>query len=143
MLSRQVHVAYRQKQKENQADLLKRVNEETLRQLRHNQDEGDQAGSSGGRQISEVMAYRNISDMPSVRDLAIQVCIPTCNGVQTFRNYVWIHVMQQSGNMSMHTLTCWYTFGQVDRNECELHLIQGPSCAYIMHNFGLASTLAL
>lgn len=75
--------------------MLKRVNEETLRQLRHNQDEADQAGSSGGRQISEVMAYRNVSDMPSIRDLAIQVCSPTClslhslaafcNRMQTFR----------------------------------------------------------
>lgn len=54
--------------------MLKRVNEETLRQLRHNQDEGNQAGSSGGRQISEVMAYRAVTDMPSIRDLAIQVC---------------------------------------------------------------------
>lgn len=63
----------RRKQKENQEDLLKRVNEETLRQLRHSQDEGNQAGSSGGRQVSEVVAYRSISDMPSIRDLAIQV----------------------------------------------------------------------
>lgn len=63
----------RRKQKENQEDLLKRVNEETLRQLRHNQDEGNQAGSSGGRKVSEVVAYRSVSDMPSVRDLAIQV----------------------------------------------------------------------
>ncbi|KAL3130646.1 hypothetical protein ABBQ38_008037 [Trebouxia sp. C0009 RCD-2024] len=63
----------RRKQKENQEDLLKRVNEETLRQLRHNQDEGNQAGSSGGRQVSEVVAYRSVSDMPSIRDLAIQV----------------------------------------------------------------------
>ena len=65
----------RRKQKENQEDLLKRVNEETLRQLRHNQDEGNQNGSSGGRQVSEVVAYRSISEMPSIRDLAIQVCV--------------------------------------------------------------------
>lgn len=63
----------RRKQKENQEDLLKRVNEETLRVLRHNQDENNQGGSGAGRQISEVVAYRSISDMPSVRDLGIQV----------------------------------------------------------------------
>ena len=67
----------RRKQKENQEDLLKRVNEETLRQLRHNQDENNQGGSGGGRQVSEVVAYRSISDMPSTRDLAIQVCLLT------------------------------------------------------------------
>ena len=65
----------RRKQKENQEDLLKRVNEETLRVLRHNQDENNQGGSGAGRQVSEVVAYRSISDMPSVRDLAIQVCL--------------------------------------------------------------------
>ena len=67
----------RRKQKENQEDLLKRVNEETLRQLRHNQDENNQGGSGGGRQVSEVVAYRSISDMPAARDLAIQVCLLT------------------------------------------------------------------
>jgi len=66
---------HRRKQKENQEDLLKRVNEETLRVLRHNQDENNQGGSGGGRQVSEVVAYRSISDMPSTRDLAIQVCL--------------------------------------------------------------------
>ena len=116
MLSRQVRLACRQKQKENQADLLKRVNEETLRQLRHNQDEGDQAGSSGGRQISEVMAYRSVSDMPSIRDLAIQVCIPGHTGLQPACHCtLWLLLamvpitnfghknLQQSGNMSLHT----------------------------------------
>ena len=68
-----MHVCCRRKQKENQEDLLKRVNEETLRQLRHNQDDNNQSGSGGGRQVSEVVAYRSISDMPSVQHLAIQV----------------------------------------------------------------------
>ncbi len=46
--------------------------------LRHNQDENNQGGSGAGRQVSEVVAYRSISDMPSVRDLAIQVCLCAC-----------------------------------------------------------------
>lgn len=66
------HLGGRKKQKENQEDLLKRVNEETLRQLRHTQDDGNQNGSDGGRQVSEVVAYRSIAEMPTVRDLAIQ-----------------------------------------------------------------------
>lgn len=69
----------RRKQKENQEDLLKRVNEETLRQLRHTQDEGNQNGADNGRQVSEVIAYRSIAEMPSVRDLAIQVSRPLCS----------------------------------------------------------------
>ena len=72
----QLHLWCRRKQKENQEDLLKRVNEETLRQLRHNQDDNNQSGSGSGRQVSEVVAYRSISDMPSVQNLAIQVCAP-------------------------------------------------------------------
>lgn len=66
----------RKKQKENQEDLLKRVNEETLRQLRHTQDENNQNGSDSGRQVSEVVAYRSIAEMPTVRDLAIQASHP-------------------------------------------------------------------
>ena len=52
--------------------MLKRVNEETLRQLRHTQDEGNQGASGKGQQVSEVVAYRSIAEMPTVRDLAIQ-----------------------------------------------------------------------
>lgn len=69
-----MRICCRRKQKENQEDLLKRVNEETLRQLRHNQDDNNQAGSGGGRQVSEVVAYRSISEIPPTQNLAIQVC---------------------------------------------------------------------
>ena len=67
-----LHALCRRKQKENQEDLLKRVNEETLRQLRHTQDENNQGGGGKGQQVSEVVAYRSIAEMPTVRDLAIQ-----------------------------------------------------------------------
>ena len=38
-------------------------------------------------------------------------------------------------------LTCWNTFGQVDRHVCELDLILEPSCAYVVSR-SLASTQA-
>ncbi|KAK9824573.1 hypothetical protein WJX72_011424 [[Myrmecia] bisecta] len=61
----------RRKQKENQEELLKRVNEETLRQLTHAKGSEQQHGT--GRKVSEVVAYRSINEVPPTRDLAIQV----------------------------------------------------------------------
>jgi hypothetical protein len=62
----------RKKQKENQEDLLKKVNDETLRQLTK-QKEGGDGGDGGGRKVSEVVAYRTVKDIPPTREMAIQV----------------------------------------------------------------------
>ena len=62
----------RRRQKENQEDLLKKVNDETLRQLTKSKDENGPAGG-GGRKVSEVVAYRNVKDIPATREMAIQV----------------------------------------------------------------------
>eukprot|EP00891_Asterochloris_glomerata_P001119 jgi/Astpho2/1119/Aster-07668 len=63
----------RKKQKENQEDLLKRVNEETMRQLRHAQDDSGPSGREG-RKISDVVSYRSLNDIPSTtRAMVIQV----------------------------------------------------------------------
>lgn len=61
----------RQKQKEHQEDLLRRVNEETLRALRQKDGEAPLAGT--GRKVSEVESYRKIGELPAVRDLVIHV----------------------------------------------------------------------
>jgi len=66
---------YRKKQKENQEDLLKKVNDETLRQLTNKQGDGD-GGDGGGRRVSEVVAYRSVKEIPLAREMAIQVPPP-------------------------------------------------------------------
>ncbi len=68
----------RQKQRENQEDLLTRVNEETRRMLQRKKGDGDD-GTGPGRKVTETCAYRSVADMPAPRDLAIQVrlaCLP-------------------------------------------------------------------
>jgi nucleosome binding factor SPN SPT16 subunit len=60
----------RQAQKKHQDDLLRRVNEETLRRA---QAKDSDAPTVSGRKVSEVESYRTISDLPAVRDLVIQV----------------------------------------------------------------------
>lgn len=70
---RVVGCKHRQKQKEHQEDLLRRVNEETLRALRQRDGEAPLAGS--GRKVSEVESYRSIGELPPVRDLVIQVIL--------------------------------------------------------------------
>ncbi len=52
--------------------MLKKVNDETLRQLTKSKDENGPAGGSG-RKVSEVVAYRNVKDIPPTREMAIQV----------------------------------------------------------------------
>ncbi|KAK9903552.1 hypothetical protein WJX75_008667 [Coccomyxa subellipsoidea] len=61
----------RRKQKENQEDLLRNANENTLRALK-----ASEAGSGGaniGRKASALESYRTIEEIPSTRELAIQV----------------------------------------------------------------------
>ena len=62
----------RQKQRDNQEDLLSRVNAETRRMLQKRQDGAD-PGSGQGRKVSDTCAYSSVADMPAPRDLAIQV----------------------------------------------------------------------
>lgn len=52
--------------------MLKKVNDETLRQLTKSKDENGPAGG-GGRKVSEVVAYRSVKDIPPTREMAIQV----------------------------------------------------------------------
>jgi len=59
--------------KEKQDALLKAKNEETLRRLTAQQQDGSGEASTSGRKISEVVAYRSVMDMPPSRDLTIQV----------------------------------------------------------------------
>ena len=63
---------YRQRAKDAQEELLRRVNEETLRALKHAKD-GAEAGTGTGRKVSEVISYKSVTDLPN-RDLAIQAC---------------------------------------------------------------------
>ena len=60
---------YRRKQKENQEDLLRNANENTLKALRASDGGGRQAA---GRKVSAITTYARVADMPSSRDLAIQ-----------------------------------------------------------------------
>lgn len=64
--------ACRRKQKENQEDLLRNANENTLRALK-----ASEAGSGGaniGRKASALESYKTIEEIPSTRELAIQAC---------------------------------------------------------------------
>ena len=63
-----VHL-FRRKQKENQEDLLRNANENTLKALRASDGGGRQAA---GRKVSAITTYARVADMPSSRDLAIQ-----------------------------------------------------------------------
>ena len=47
------------------------MNQETLRQLTKQKEDGAGAGGSG-RKVSEVVTYRDVKDMPSTREMAIQ-----------------------------------------------------------------------
>lgn len=60
----------RRKKTKQQEELLQRVNEETLRQ---GQARDGQGSTSTGRKISEIVAYQRVADMPSSKDLIIQV----------------------------------------------------------------------
>lgn len=60
----------RRKKTKQQEDLLKRVNEETLRQ---GQARDGLGSTATGRKISEVVAYQRVADMPASKELIIQV----------------------------------------------------------------------
>ena len=61
--------------KEKQDALLRQKNEETLRRLTAGNGGDGAAGgaSTSGRPVSEIMAYRNVADIPATKDLIIQV----------------------------------------------------------------------
>lgn len=67
-------VLCRRDQNKKQEELLKKVNEETLRQLTQARG-GDGGGAGAGRKVSEVVAYRSVDDMAPSRDLIIQVML--------------------------------------------------------------------
>lgn len=90
----------RRRQKENQEDLLKKVNDETLRQLTKQKEDGGPS-SGGGRKVSEVVAYRSLQELPATREMAIQVrtfCLLPFElsliwsaGLQFGRSHLWLH----------------------------------------------------
>ena len=65
----------RRKQKENQEDLLRRVNDATLAALTSARGGAGDGGRSG-RRISDLCAYKAPADVPHARDLAVQARPP-------------------------------------------------------------------
>lgn len=61
----------RRKQKENQEDLLRNANENTLKALKASEAGG--SGVAAGRKASALESYKSIDEVPSTRELAIQV----------------------------------------------------------------------
>ena len=59
------------KQKENQEVLLKVANENTMKMLKSGG--GESGGAVVGRKVSSVEAYKSVEEIPTSRDLAIQV----------------------------------------------------------------------
>ena len=72
--------ARRRKQKENQEDLLRRVNDATLAALTSARGGGAGEGRSG-RRVSDLCAYKAPADVPNSRDLALQACAPDVVGL--------------------------------------------------------------
>ncbi|EFN58683.1 hypothetical protein CHLNCDRAFT_140286 [Chlorella variabilis] len=62
----------RRRQKENQEDLLQRVNQATLDMLSKG-GAGGGAGSGVGRKITDIQAYRSVTDMQHNNSLTVQV----------------------------------------------------------------------
>lgn len=67
--------------------MLKRVNEETLRQ---GQARDGQGSTATGRKISEIVAYQRVADMPSSKELIIQVRHRHAGGVTKY-----LHVLSR------------------------------------------------
>jgi hypothetical protein len=63
---------FRRRQKENQEDLLQRVNQATLDML-NKAGGGGAAGAGGGRKITDIQAYRGVADMQHNNSLTVQV----------------------------------------------------------------------
>lgn len=60
--------------REKQEQMLKQVNESTLHRLTAGQNGANaREEAAKGRLISQVQAYRNLTDVPQTRDL--QVCV--------------------------------------------------------------------
>ncbi|GAB4820394.1 hypothetical protein N2152v2_007440 [Parachlorella kessleri] len=63
----------RRRQKENQEDLLQRVNQATLNMLNKNGADGRGGAGPGGRRVSETVAYKSVSEMQQFQGLTVQV----------------------------------------------------------------------
>ncbi len=63
----------RRRQKENQEDLLARVNQATLNMLNKNGGDGRGAGGPSGRRVSETVAYKSVAEMQQFQSLTVQV----------------------------------------------------------------------
>jgi hypothetical protein len=62
----------RRRQKENQEDLLQRVNQATLDMLNKG-GAGGNGGGGQGRKITDIVAYKNVADMQHNNTLTVQV----------------------------------------------------------------------
>ena len=62
----------RRRQKENQEDLLQRVNQATLAMLNKG-GSGGLGGSGQGRRITDIQAYKSVNDMQHNNTLTVQV----------------------------------------------------------------------
>ena len=63
----------RRRQKENQEDLLARVNQATLNMLNKNGGAGRGAAGGGGKRISDTLAYKSPAEMQQFHGLTVQV----------------------------------------------------------------------
>ncbi|KAK9807391.1 hypothetical protein WJX73_010932 [Symbiochloris irregularis] len=68
----QAQEADRQRARNVQDALLKKVNEETLRSLNRARENGDDT-SGATRKVSDVVTYRSMADLPQLRDFQIHV----------------------------------------------------------------------
>lgn len=66
----------RRRQKENQEELLERVNQTTLQMLSKSGG-GSGSGGGGGRKITDLTAYRAANEMQHNNTLTVQVAAPS------------------------------------------------------------------
>lgn len=63
----------RRRQKENQEDLLARVNQATLNMLNKNSGDGRGPAGASGKRVSETVAYKSVTEMQQYHSLTVQV----------------------------------------------------------------------
>jgi len=65
---------YRRRQRENQEDLLDKVNQATLQFLTKGPS-GAASGAANGRKITDLVAYKSVNDLQHNGILALQVIV--------------------------------------------------------------------